>query len=118
MLVTGNEGGNTLLMGARASLVKEVKLLEFHRIMDGEYKVGKKQIKRGKGHGVLAVVAGAGGLERTDGKPCIPHLLDLPHALPHGERVRWPAVPMTTFGKRWWPSPINMKWTSSLATST
>jgi hypothetical protein len=57
-------------------------------------------------------------LERTDGKPCIPHLLDLPHALPHGERVRWPAVPMTTFGKRWWPSPINMKWTSSLATST
>ena len=40
--MTGNEEGNTLLIGARASLVKEVKMLEWHRLVDGEYRVKKK----------------------------------------------------------------------------
>jgi hypothetical protein len=45
MLVTGNEGGNTLLIGARASLVKEVKMLEWHRLVDGEYRVKNNKRK-------------------------------------------------------------------------
>jgi hypothetical protein len=45
LLVTGNEPGNTLLIGARASLVKEVKMLEWHRLVDGEYRVKPKQQK-------------------------------------------------------------------------
>jgi hypothetical protein len=39
IIVAGDED-KSLLIGARASLVKEVKLLEFHRIVDGDYKVG------------------------------------------------------------------------------
>ena len=48
MLVTGNEEGNTLLIGARASLVKEVKMLEWHRLVDGEYRVKKKNREAAK----------------------------------------------------------------------
>jgi hypothetical protein len=45
MIVAGDED-KSLLIGARSSLVKEVKLLEFHRIVDGEYKVGKNKKTR------------------------------------------------------------------------
>ena len=38
MVVTGDEESKTLLIGARASLAKEVKLLEWHRLVDGEYR--------------------------------------------------------------------------------
>jgi hypothetical protein len=46
MLVTGKEEGNTLLIGARASLVKEVKMLEWHRLVDGEYRMKRKNKRR------------------------------------------------------------------------
>ena len=43
MVVTGDEESKTLLIGARASLAKEVKLLEWHRLVDGEYRVRNKK---------------------------------------------------------------------------
>jgi hypothetical protein len=85
MLVTGKEEGHTLLIGARASLVKEVKMLEWHRLVDGEYRL-KNKPKGGQGLGLLAGDAGGGGVEPLDGRPGVPPLLDLPHAPPHGEK--------------------------------
>ena len=43
MVVTGDEESKTLLIGARASLAKEVKLLEWHRLVDGEYRARSKK---------------------------------------------------------------------------
>ena len=46
MVVTSDEESKTLLIGARASLAKEVKLLEWHRLVDGEYRA--KNNKKGE----------------------------------------------------------------------
>ena len=43
MVVTGDEESKTLLIGARASLAREVNRLEWHRLVDGEYRAKNKK---------------------------------------------------------------------------
>ena len=56
--------------------------------MFAEHPVSQASNPPPKGLGVLAVDAGGGGVETKDGKPGLPPLLDLPHAVPDGEKIQ------------------------------